>query len=373
MASLAEAVEIPDSSDDEAVKAVKWTGTGKADAPLKIESDSDGEPAAKRSRTAPAAPAPAPVKAARPRSPDSDGSPTARAFMPPSDDDDDDFLLVPGPQRNTSPAPLLSPLARPAPATAAGSGKKPPGLFRLGVRRGGGPDPNGSRSLPEDKMVEILRRLEVDVLADMRSGRGLTGCGRKLKTKSRWTECDISHPKWACDCSIVAVCARGGAEYRWVGKPTDKRYPVEDDSRGKNLGGSRIANLPYDKKPIEKVSGDIRRAYLDPTNTQGRWCVADDKNKTRHMVKFNPESYANLQELAALSKVKRVALLCVEDELAICHVKVLIDIMLRDRMIGSATAIEPVSMTPGAGWANIVCDCSRDWKVELDARKAARR
>ena len=28
---------------------------------------------------------------------------------------------------------------------------------------------------------------------------------------------------------------------------------------------------------------------------------------------------------------------------------------------------------PGAGWANVRCDCSRDWKAELDARKAARR
>ena len=31
------------------------------------------------------------------------------------------------------------------------------------------------------------------------------------------------------------------------------------------------------------------------------------------------------------------------------------------------------SRVPGAGWANVRCDCSRDWKAELDARKAARR
>ena len=62
-----------------------------------------------------------------------------------------------------------------------------------------------------------------------------------------------------------------------------------------------------------------------------------------------------------------------EDELAICHCKVLLDIMLRDRMVDAAVAIEPESLVPGAGWANVRCDCSRDWKAELDARKAARR
>ena len=80
-----------------------------------------------------------------------------------------------------------------------------------------------------------------------------------------------------------------------------------------------------------------------------------------------------MQDIGALSKRKRVALLCVEDELAICHNKVLLDIMLRDRMVDSAVAIEPESLVPGAGWANVRCDCSRDWKAELDARKAARR
>ena len=120
----------------------------------------------------------------------------------------------------------------------------------------------------------------------------------------------------------------------------------------------------------------MRRAYLDPKNTGGRWCVNDEPKedkKWRGVVTFDPESYGNLREIGALSKRKRVALLCVEDELAICHNKVLLDIMLRDRMIDSAVAIEPESLTPGAGWANVRCDCSRDWKAELDARKAARR
>ena len=104
-------------------------------------------------------------------------------------------------------------------------------------------------------------------------------------------------------------------------------------------------------------------------------CVNDGKGseKWRGVVTFDPESYANLRDIGALSKRKRVALLCVEDELAICHNKVLLDIMLRDRMIDSAVAIEPESLTPGAGWANVRCDCSRDWKAELETRKAARR
>ena len=46
--------------------------------------------------------------------------------------------------------------------------------------------------------------------------------------------------------------------------------------------------------------------------------------------------------------------------------------MLRDRMIDSGRG-RAESLVPGAGWANVRCDCSRDWKAELDARKAARR
>ena len=99
----------------------------------------------------------------------------------------------------------------------------------------------------------------------------------------------------------------------------------------------------------------------------------EDKKRYPHPVVFDPESYGNLREIGALSKRKRVALLCVEDELAICHCKVLLDIMLRDRMVDSAVAIEPESLVPGAGWANVRCDCAQDWKAELDARKAARR
>ena len=382
MSTLATALEIPDSSDDEAARPQEQPfrpkagdkGTGKADAPLEISDSDDDAPASKRQRTDDA-----PVdltldsgddEAARPGSPDTDGSPNARAFwpgIPEKGDDDDDFLNVraPAPQRKPAPAPLSQFFAPRAPPAR---GTKPPGLLRLGVRRGGGPDPKGTRSLSEEKFVELLRREEIAVVCDMRSGRGAETCGRKLKNPSRWEPCGISPPKFMCQCSIAAACARGGAEYQWFGAPRNTRAK----DRGKNLGGSRVA-LRDTGAPAKKVSGEMRRAYLDPTNTAGRSCLDEDKKRYPHPVVFDPESYRNLQEIGTLSKSKRVALLCVEDELAICHCKVLLDIMLRDRMVDSAVAIEPESLTPGAGWANVRCDCARDWKAELDARKAARR
>ena len=379
MSTLATALEIPDSSDDEAARPPLQplrptagdtaTGkTGKADAPLEISDSDDDAPASKRQRTDDA-----PVdltldsgddEAARPGSPDTDGSPNARAFWPGIPEMGDDKAPA---QRKPGPAPLSQFFAPRAPPAR---GTKPPGLLRLGVRRGGGPDPKGTRSLTEEKFVELLRREEIAVMCDMRSGRGAETCGRKLKNPSRWEPCGISPPKFMCQCSIAAACKRGGAEYRWFGAPRNTRAK----DRGKNLGGSRVA-LRDTGAPAKKVSGEMRRAYLDPTNTGGRMCVNDGKGaeKWRGVVTFDPESYANLREIGALSKRKRVALLCVEDELAICHNKPLIDIMLRDRMVDSAVAIEPESLTPGAGWANVRCDCSRDWKSELDARKAERR
>ena len=371
MSTLATALEIPDSSDDEAARPHAYkrkagdNGTGKADAPLEISDSDDDVPAAKRQRTDDA-----PVdltldddEAARPGSPDTDGSPNARAFWPGIPEKGDD--KAPEPQREAGPAPLSQFFAPRAPPAR---GTKPPGLLRLGVRRGGGPDPKGTRSLSEEKFVELLRREEIAVVCDMRSGRGAETCGRKLKNPSRWEPCGISPPKFMCQCSIAAACKRGGAEYQWVGAPRNTRAK----DRGKNLGGSRVA-LRDTGAPAKKVSGEMRRAYLDPTNTAGRSCLDEDKKRYPHPVVFDPESYRNLQEIGTLSKSKRVALLCVEDELAICHCKVLLDIMLRDRMVDAAVAIEPESLVPGAGWANVRCDCSRDWKAELDARKAARR
>ena len=361
--SSAAPLELASSSDDDEPTARARQNLQNA---LKRPTQQDAAPAAKRQRTSDA-----PVdltldsgddEAARPGSPDTDGSPTARAFWPGIPEKGDDKAPAP---RKPGPAPLSQFFAPRAPPAR---GTKPPGLLRLGVRRGGGPDPKGTRSLSEEKFVELLRREEIAVVCDMRSGRGAETCGRKLKNPSRWEPCGISPPKFMCQCSIAAACKRGGAEYQWVGAPRNTRAK----DRGKNLGGSRVA-LRDTGAPAKKVSGEMRRAYLDPTNTAGRSCLDEDKKRYPHPVVFDPESYRNLQEIGTLSKSKRVALLCVEDELAICHCKVLVDIMLRDRMVDAAVAIEPGSLTPGAGWANVRCDCSRDWKAELDARKAARR
>ena len=201
MSSLATALQIPDSSDDEAARLPAYkpkagdTATGKADAPLEISDSDDDAPASKRQRTDDA-----PVdltldsgddEAARPGSPDTDGSPNARAFWPgiPEKGDDD---KAPAPQGKPGPAPLSQFFAPRAPPAR---GTKPPGLLRLGVRRGGGPDPNGTRSLSEEKFVELLRREEIAVVCDTRSGRDKKNCGRQLKTKSRWVECKISPPQ----------------------------------------------------------------------------------------------------------------------------------------------------------------------------------
>ena len=361
--SSAAPLELASSSDDDEPTARARQNLQNA---LKRPTQQDAAPAAKRQRTDDA-----PVdltldsgddEAARPGSPDTDGSPNARAFWPGIPEKGDDKAPA---QRKPGPAPLSQFFAPRAPPAR---GTKPPGLLRLGVRRGGGPDPKGTRSLSEEKFVELLRREEIAVVCDMRSGRGAETCGRKLKNPSRWEPCGISPPKFMCQCSIAAACKRGGAEYQWAGAPRNTRAK----DRGKNLGGSRVA-LRDTGAPAKKVSGEMRRAYLDPTNTAGRSCLDEDKKRYPHPVVFDPESYRNLQEIGTLSKSKRVALLCVEDELAICHCKVLLDIMLRDRMVDAAVAIEPESLVPGAGWANIRCDCARDWKAELDARKAARR
>ena len=120
------------------------TATGKADAPLEIsDSDDDAAPAAKRQRTDDA-----PVdltldsgddEAARPglagHGRVADG---ARVLARNSEEGDDN---APPPQRG-GPAPLSQFFA---PQGRAARGTKPPGLLRLGVRRGGGPDP-GTRS-----------------------------------------------------------------------------------------------------------------------------------------------------------------------------------------------------------------------------------
>ncbi|GMH97674.1 hypothetical protein TrVE_jg4298 [Triparma verrucosa] len=295
MSSLKNVVEIPDSSDDEAVPAVtpkRYRGSGKADAPLEIESDSDGEPPAKRSLTAPAAPVPAqdPIKAARPRSLDTD-------------------------------APAVDDLAE-----AEG------GLWHVGMRQGGGADKTGARSLSEDDYKGILRRFGFEIAFDMRRGT--------LRSKTAG--------------SRRSTC----------------KYETRGDPKNGNLGGSEVSAYPGRGWPFLKNSGEIRWAMLDPRNTGGRPC--HDAKKKTVTVHFDPDAYATLKSIADLSKTKRVVLLCVEDNLYDCHIKDLIAIMLEHNLIDSATAVEPTSMQPGAGWTNCTCASHLDWKGDLERVKAER-
>ena len=316
MSSLTNAVEIPDSSDDEAVPAVtpkRCRGSGEADAPLEIESDSDEEPPAKRSLTAPTAPDP--VKAARPRSLDTD-------------------------------TPAVDDLAE------AGGG-----LWHVGMRQGGGADKTGERSLSEDDYEGILRQFQFEIAFDMRRGTLRSKCQKK-----KGGPCG-ANPEWNCNCPkdsrIQEIHERNGCK---------------DETRGDpkigNLGGSEVSAFPTRGHPFLKNSGEIRWAMLDPSNTSGRLCREANKNTVS--VQFDPDAYATLKSIADLSKTKRVVLLCVEDNLSDCHIKDLIAIMLEHELIDSATAVEPTSMQPGAGWTNCTCARHLDWKGELKRVKAAR-
>ena len=195
MSSLKNVVEIPDSSDDEAVPAVtpkRYRGSGKADAPLEIESDSDGEPPAKRSLTAPAAPVPAqdPIKAARPRSLDTD-------------------------------APAVDDLAE-----AEG------GLWHVGMRQGGGADKTGARSLSEDDYKGILRRFGFEIAFDMRRGTLRSKCEKK-----KGGPCG-ANPEWTCNCPKDSRIQEIHVQVRDPGRPQKRQSRRE---RGIGVSRSRVA------------------------------------------------------------------------------------------------------------------------------------
>ena len=339
--SLATALEIPDSSDDEAARPPlqPLRGTGKADAPLEISDSDDDAPAAKRQRTDDA-----PVDltrdssdddAARPGSPDTDGSPTARAFWPGIPEEE-------------------------APALAAGTVG---GLYHVGMRQGCGADKTGARSLSERDYVETLGRIRAEVAFDMRRGTWKSKCQKK-----KGGPCG-GHPEWSCNCPkdsrIEAVHARAGVAYEWLGEPIAK------SGRGHNLGGSEVSAYPGREYPFVKNSREIMRAMFDPRNTAGRPCLDGTKKKTVR-VRYDPDAHAALRRVAAVSKTKRVVLICVEDNLSDCHVETLIEVMLEQRLIDAATALEPTLMRPGAGWTTCACARHLDWNAELRRVKAAR-
>ena len=374
MSSLATALTIPDSSDDETARPqlqplrlkASDTATGKADAPLEIsDSDDDATPAAKRQRTDAPAPAPAPAsalveapaakrqrtgdapvdltldsgddEAARPGSPDTDGSPNARAFWPGIPEEGDDR----------------------APALAAGTVG---GLYHVGMRQGCGADKTGARSLSERDYVETLGRIRAEVAFDMRRGTWKSKCQKK-----KGGPCG-GHPEWSCGCPkdsrIEAVHARAGVAYEWLGGPITK-------NGGHNLGGSEVSAYPGREYPFVKNSREIMRAMFDPRNTAGRPCLDGTKKKTVR-VRYDPDAHAALKRVAAVSKTKRVVLICVEDNLSDCHVETLIEVMLEQRLIDAATALEPTLMRPGAGWTTCACARHLDWNAELRRVKAAR-
>ena len=350
MSSPATALEIPDSSDDEAARQQLQplrptagdtaTGkTGKADAPLEIsDSDDDAAPAAKRQRTDDA-----PVdltldsgdeEAARPGSPDTDGSPNARAFWPGIPEEE-------------------------APALTAGTVG---GLYHVGMRQGCGADKTGARSLSERDYVETLGRIRAEVAFDMRRGTWKSKCQKK-----KGGPCG-GHPEWSCGCPkdsrIEAVHARAGVAYEWLGGPITK-------NGGHNLGGSEVSAYPGREYPFLKNSREIMRAMFDPRNTAGRPCLDGTKKKTVR-VRYDPDAHAALKRVAAVSKTKRVVLICVEDNLSDCHVETLIEVMLEQKLIDAATALEPTLMRPGAGWTTCACARHLDWNAELRRVKAAR-
>ena len=372
MSTPATALEIPDSSDDEAARPQEQPfrpkagdkGTGKADAPLEIsDSDDDAAPTAKRQRSDAPAPAPesasveapvakrqrtddAPVdltldsgddEAARPGSPDTDGSPNARAFWPGIPEEGDDR----------------------APALAAGTVG---GLYHVGMRQGCGADKTGARSLSERDYVETLGRIRAEVAFDMRRGTWKSKCQKK-----KGGPCG-GHPEWSCNCPkdsrVEAVHARAGVAYEWLGGPITK-------NGGHNLGGSEVSAYPSREYPFVKNSREIMRAMFDPRNTAGRPCLDGTKKKTVR-VRYDPDAHAALKRVAAVSKTKRVVLICVEDNLSDCHVETLIEVMLEQRLIDAATALEPTLMRPGAGWTTCACARQLDWNAELRRVKAAR-
>ena len=348
MSTLATALEIPDSSDDEAARPQEQPfrpkagdkGTGKADAPLEISDSDDDAPASKRQRTDDA-----PVdltldsgddEAARPGSPDTDGSPNARAFWPGIPEEE-------------------------APTLAAGTVG---GLYHVGMRQGCGADKTGARSLSERDYVETLGRIRAEVAFDMRRGTWKSKCQKK-----KGGPCG-GHPEWSCNCPkdsrIEAVHARAGVAYEWLGEPIAK------SGRGHNLGGSEVSAYPGREYPFVKNSREIMRAMLDPRNTAGRACRDGTKEKKIKTVRFDPDAHAALKRVAAVSKTKRVVLICVEDNLSDCHVETLIEVMLEQRLIDAATALEPTLMRPGAGWTTCACARHLDWNAELRRVKAAR-
>jgi len=127
---------------------------------------------------------------------------------------------------------------------------------------------------------------------------------------------------------------------------------------------------PSDRGRPWKNSGSIRRAMLDPLNSGGRACTTGGGKPVT--VFHDRRAFEHLMAIAELGRTKRVLLLCVEDELASCHVSDLVDALVKAGHV--ATAVEPLldNSRPGAGWTECPCSRGTDWRGVLQGQRDAR-
>ena len=171
----------------------------------------------------------------------------------------------------------------------------PPGLFTAGLRRNGAEDKDGKRSLSLEDYKTLLKQHSIEVVVDMRVGRGKTAkCERTLEGKG----CNISEPKWACDCSIEGVHNKLKIEYLFRG--TTIRTNKGGEPSGYNLGGTNINCLCRNDEGVEerkwiKNGGQLRRAMMDSNNTKGKDCENDAK-KTISGVVYDEHAKKEVRE-----------------------------------------------------------------------------
>ena len=200
-------------------------------------------------------------------------------------------------------------------------------IFTAGLRRDAAEDRSGQRPVAWARWQAMLREHHITKVCDLRSGRGKQKCGEGRH------ECGISHPKWACACSIERLHAAACVAYEWLGN--------------QNLGGGAVCIGSDRVVP----NGAVRRAMLDPSNTVGRpfdlELKAAGEGRRAVVVAYDAAADGALMRVAesAASGDERVLLFCVEDEICSCHRYDLV-VLLCDRG-HEVTNLEPPP-TPGA-------------------------
>jgi uncharacterized protein (DUF488 family) len=149
-----------------------------------------------------------------------------------------------------------------------------------------------------DELIELLKRAKVDLLVDVRS-----------IPRSR------TNPQFNTD-ALPAPLAAAGIGYRLIAA----------------LGGRR-----HHRKG-------------DPPSPNGFWQNAAFRNYADYAM--GPEFRSGLDELEALRKPHRCAIMCAEAVWWRCHRRIIADYLLTERVpvahIMSPTKIEPAKRTPGA-------------------------